>query len=98
MSANGETAPLLGEGIPNLARTGNFERETAAQRVRRVATARGIVSAVLTTVFVVALVSVLFFWEKVSGVVGRLPKDPHKAAHYILHSAPVIVSYVQHLA
>ena len=92
MPQNGETAPLLGENIPNLARTGNLNRETAVQRIRRAANVRAVVYAVLTTIFVVALVLVLFFWEKLTGVVGHLPKDPHKAARYILNNAPVIVS------
>ncbi len=92
MPENGETAPLLGEGIPNLARTGNLERETPADRRRRLATIRAVVYTVLTVVFVVALASVLFLWDKITGVVGHLPKDPEKAALYILNNAPVIVS------
>ncbi|KAI0748147.1 membrane dipeptidase-domain-containing protein [Daedaleopsis nitida] len=94
MAVNGETAPLLGDGIPNLARNGNFERETPAQRDRRVATVRGIIYAVLTTVFVAALVVVLFFWDKLTGYVGRLPADPEKAALYILNNAPVIDGHI----
>ncbi|KAI0709261.1 membrane dipeptidase-domain-containing protein [Earliella scabrosa] len=94
MPQNGETAPLLGENIPNLARTGNLNRETAVQRIRRAANVRAVVYAVLTTIFVVALVLVLFFWEKLTGVVGHLPKDPHKAARYILNNAPVIDGHI----
>ncbi|TFK92082.1 hypothetical protein K466DRAFT_481304 [Polyporus arcularius HHB13444] len=94
MPENGETAPLLGEGIPNLARTGNLERETPADRRRRLATIRAVVYTVLTVVFVVALASVLFLWDKITGVVGHLPKDPEKAALYILNNAPVIDGHI----
>ena len=90
MPENGETAPLLAEGVPNLARTGAVE--SPSERVRRLATVRGVIYTVLTIVFVIALVTVLFVWDKVTGVVGRLPKDPEKAALYIMNSAPVIVS------
>lgn len=92
MAANGETAPLLGENVPNLARDPNFNGETAPDRARRAATVRAITYGVLTTVFVVALVVMLFLWNKLTGVVGRLPKDPHRAALIVLQNSPVIVS------
>ncbi|KAI0780904.1 membrane dipeptidase-domain-containing protein [Trametes elegans] len=94
MAQNGETAPLLGEGVPNLARDPNFTRETERDRVQRATTVRAIAYGVLTTVFIVALVLLLFLWDKISGVVGRLPKDPHKAALVVLQSSPVIDGHI----
>ncbi|TBU50803.1 membrane dipeptidase-domain-containing protein [Dichomitus squalens] len=91
MPQNGETAPLLG-GIPNLAR--NAVAQDEAARARRAATVRAVTYSILTTVFVVALAGLLLFWDKLSGVVGRLPKDPHKAALLILDSAPVIDGHI----
>ena len=91
MPENGETAPLLGQGVPNLARDGD-EHETAAERIRRATNVRAITHAVLSVLFIVALVCMFFFWDKLSGAVGRLPKDPHEAALYIMKNAPVIVS------
>ena len=92
MPENGETAPLLGDNVPNLARGPNHE--TVADRVRRAATVRAATYGVLTTIFVIALVCMLFLWERLSGVVGGLPKDPHKAALIVLRSSPVIVSNI----
>ncbi|KAI0374916.1 hypothetical protein BV20DRAFT_961140 [Pilatotrama ljubarskyi] len=94
MPENGETEPLLGEGIPNLARDVNFNRDTVADRERRAATVRAITYGVLTAVFVVALVVMLSLWDKLTGVVGRLPKDPHKAALVVLQSSPVIDGHI----
>ncbi|KAI8998616.1 membrane dipeptidase-domain-containing protein [Trametes punicea] len=94
MPENGETEPLLGENVPNLARDVDYNREAATERVRRTATVRAITYGVLTVIFVVALVSMLFLWEKLSGVVGRLPKDPHKAALIVLQSSPVIDGHI----
>lgn len=91
MPENGETAPLL-EAIPNLARNGHVERETATQHIHRV---RAITYTVLTVIFVAGLVSVLSFWDQVTGYVGGLPKDPHKAALILLRHAPIIVSRVK---
>ncbi|KAM5531048.1 hypothetical protein V8D89_015268 [Ganoderma adspersum] len=88
---NGETAPLLGE-IPNLARNGNVDE--AANRSRRAATVRAVTYSVLSLVFVLALVGVFAFWDKVTGVVGRLPKDPHEAALLIMERAPVIDGHI----
>ena len=87
---NGETAPLLGD-VPNLAR--NVHVDEAANRSRRAATVRAVTYSVLSLIFVLALVGVFAFWDKVTGVVGRLPKDPHEAALLIMERAPVIVSY-----
>ena len=94
MPENGETAPLLGD-LPNLARNVVVEDQAAA-RARRAATVRAVTYSVLTTVFVVALAGMFLFWDKLSGWVGRLPKDPHKAALLIMDSAPVIVSDYSH--
>ncbi|KAI0362127.1 hypothetical protein OH77DRAFT_1416345 [Trametes cingulata] len=95
MPENGETAPLLGEGIPNLARDANFNhRDTVADRERRAARVRAVTYGVLTAVFVVALVVMLSLWDKLTGVVGRLPKDPHKAALVVLRSSPVIDGHI----
>ena len=94
MPENGETAPLLGENVPNLARDPNFDRNTATERIRRATTVRAATYGVLTTIFVIALVCMLFLWDRLSGVVGRLPKDPHKAALIVLQSSPVIVSNI----
>ncbi|KAH9946097.1 membrane dipeptidase-domain-containing protein [Epithele typhae] len=91
-----ETAPLLDDrNIPNLARTGNGHDEIAAaiNRVQAAANRRAWIYAVLTAVFVVALVSMLFFWDKV-GSVGRLPSDPHEAALVIMKGAPVIDGHI----
>ena len=88
---NGETAPLLGE-IPNLARNINANVDEAVNRRRRAVTVRAVTYSVLSLVFVLALVGVFAFWDKVTGVVGRLPKDPHDAALLIMERAPVIVS------
>ncbi len=87
---NGETAPLLGH-VPNLARNGQVDE--AANRSRRAAIVRAATYSVLTLVFVLALAGVFAFWDKLTGVVGRLPKDPHEAALLIMERAPVIVSY-----
>ncbi|KAI0664784.1 membrane dipeptidase-domain-containing protein [Cubamyces menziesii] len=92
MPENGETAPLLGDNVPNLARGPNHE--TVADRVRRAATVRAATYGVLTTIFVIALVCMLFLWERLSGVVGGLPKDPHKAALIVLQSSPVIDGHI----
>ncbi|KAI0670359.1 membrane dipeptidase-domain-containing protein [Trametes maxima] len=93
MPENGETAPLLGEAIPNLARDPE-NRDPAVERARRAATVRAITYGVLTTVFIVALVSLLFLWDKFTGEVGRLPKDPHKAALVVLQNSPVIDGHI----
>lgn len=89
MPENGETAPLLGENIPNLARNANAPPDNT----RRAATVRAITYGVLTTAFVVALVLFLFLWDTFTGI-GPLPKDPHKAALIVLKNAPVIVSTI----
>lgn len=89
MPENGETAPLLGENIPNLARNANAPPDNT----RRVATVRAITYGVLTTAFVVALVLFLFLWDTFTGI-GSLPKDPHKAALIVLKNSPVIVSTI----
>ncbi|KAI0336561.1 hypothetical protein GY45DRAFT_1315961 [Cubamyces sp. BRFM 1775] len=94
MPENGETAPLLGENVPNLARDPHFNREAATDRARRAATVRAATYGVLTTIFVIALVCMLFLWDRLSGVVGRLPKDPHKAALIVLQSSPVIDGHI----
>ncbi|CDO69503.1 hypothetical protein BN946_scf184785.g8 [Trametes cinnabarina] len=94
MPQNGETEPLLGENVPNLARDTDFQGTAETDRVRRTATIRAITYGVLTTVFVVALLCMLFLWDRISGVVGRLPKDPHKAALIVLRSSPVIDGHI----
>lgn len=91
MPENGETAPLLADNVPNLAR--DNEVETALARVRRAANVRAIVYSALTAIFVVALVTLLFFWDKAPvGVGPGLPSDPYEAALVIMDKAPVIVS------
>ncbi len=87
MPENGETAPLLGENIPNLARNPNAPPDNA----RRAATVRAITYGVLTTAFLVALVLFLFLWDTFTGI-GHLPEDPHQAALIVLKNSPVIVS------
>ncbi|OSC97128.1 hypothetical protein PYCCODRAFT_1440490 [Trametes coccinea BRFM310] len=94
MPENGETAPLLGENVPNLARDTDFHGQAAANRVRRTATIRAITYGVLTTVFVVALLCMLLLWDKMSGAIGGLPKDPHKAALIVLQNSPVIDGHI----
>lgn len=94
MPENGETAPLLGENVPNLARNTNLNGDATADRVRRAATVRAVTYGVLTTLFVVALVLMLSLWDKLSGTIGRLPKDPHQAALVVLQKSPIIVSLV----
>ncbi|EIW51737.1 uncharacterized protein TRAVEDRAFT_75537 [Trametes versicolor FP-101664 SS1] len=89
MPENGETAPLLGENIPNLARNANAPPDNT----RRAATVRAITYGVLTTAFVVALVLFLFLWDTFTGI-GTLPKDPHKAALIVLKNAPVIDGHI----
>lgn len=86
---NGETAPLLGD-VPNLAR--NVQADEVANRTRRAASVRAVTYAVLTLVFVLALVGAFAFWDKLTGVVGHLPQDPQEAALLIMEGAPVIVS------
>ena len=93
MTENGETAPLLSENVPNLARGDDRGGIDAAMaRIRRATNVRAIVYCILSAVFVVALVSMLFFWEDVSGTIGGLPRDPHEAALAVMKGAPVIVS------
>ncbi|KAH9854253.1 membrane dipeptidase-domain-containing protein [Lenzites betulinus] len=94
MPENGETAPLLGENVPNLARNTNLNGDATADRVRRAATVRAVTYGVLTTLFVVALVLMLSLWDKLSGTIGRLPKDPHQAALVVLQKSPIIDGHI----
>ena len=96
MAENGETAPLLAENVPNLARTNgrDADADAAYARARRAANVRAITYAVLSAVFVIALVSMLFFWDRAAGRVHPLPSDPHDAALAIMEGAPAIVSSI----
>jgi membrane dipeptidase len=85
-SADDETTPLLPQTVAT-------ESDNPPGKMRAA------VWAALTTLFTVALVVLLFFPQIVpdalAPVIGRLPKDPMRAALRILDNAPVIVSAVQ---
>ncbi|KAH9941039.1 membrane dipeptidase-domain-containing protein [Amylocystis lapponica] len=96
MSANDEQAPLLGspEGR-NLARDSDYPSAAAQHAAkRRAISIRAVTYVALTVLFVVALISMLFFWEKVGDYVGDLPKDPDRAALRVLEAAPVIDGHI----
>ena len=92
----GEQEPLLGDpDVQNLARNPEFYNDLRAKReaaAKRAAAIRATLYGSLTVLFAVALVGMLFFWEKLGGVIGGLPKDPDLAALIIMNSSPAIVS------
>ena len=92
-----ETAPLLADAdnVPNLARAnGHSDADATVERARRRANVRAIVYSALTAIFVIALVTIIFAWDKVSNRVGDLPSDPDEAALVIMDASPVIVSFL----
>ncbi|KAH9832292.1 membrane dipeptidase-domain-containing protein [Rhodofomes roseus] len=96
MATNGERDPLLGPpGEPNFARDTDLSEHAAKRAVeRRAAVIRAVTHGVLTVAFVAALLSMFFLWDKVGRFAGALPKDPEKAAHRLLESAPVIDGHI----
>lgn len=83
-----ETRPLISDDHNE---PGEFDRKQEGPNVRT----RGIVWGILTFIFLLGLVFVLFFSDRFADTlypwVGQLPKDPQLAALRILDNAPVIV-------
>ena len=81
---NGERAPLLGDSERGQSGTGTSK-------------ARGVIWGVLTLLFLVATVLLVFFGkvfcDPFAPWLGTLPSDPNLAALAILDKAPVIVSF-----
>lgn len=92
MASIDEREPLL-SAQPNLARDTDVGEHAAKDaHHRRATTVRAVGYGVLTAAFVVAVVCMLFFWDKIGRAVGALPGNPEDAARRLLQSAPVIVS------
>ncbi|KAL6308043.1 membrane dipeptidase-domain-containing protein [Sparassis latifolia] len=96
MSAEDEQAPLLGSPSANVTHgNGGGEPGPSDESIRQhVLSIRVIIYAILTAAFVVVLVSMVVFWEKVGRFAGQLPKDPNQAAQRVLDGAPIIDGHI----